>query len=162
MHKTQKYKNTKMETYSNAVILLCVKFQLNSNAPFMGRSIFSNGASVVTFLKCSKLIFIRRRKKNILRANRFQNVVDRSGMVFFIIFILFFYFFTFFAKITRKIMIFSCSFHSKFFIQIFVLKMADFTLFWSKKIEQMGKKRSVGPIKQGFLFTWPKQYHLTY
>ena len=33
--------------------------------------------------------------------------------------------------------------------------MADFTTFGSKKNEQTEKKWSVGPVKQGFLFSWP-------
>ncbi len=39
--------------------------------------------------------------------------------------------------------------------------MADFTTFGSKKkIEQTEEKRSVGPVKQGFLFSWPKHCFL--
>ncbi len=66
----------------------------------------------------------------------------------------------FLPKLPEKIMIFSCSLRSKFFIQIFVQKMADFTLLGSKKkiFEQMEKKRSVGPVKHGFLFSWPKLF----
>ncbi len=52
------------------------------------------------------------------------------------------FFFFFFARL-------------KIFIPIFDPKMADFTLLVVKKNEQMGKKRSVGPVKQGFLFSWP-------
>ena len=66
-------------------------------------------------------------------------------------------FFTFFAKITRKkSWFFSHSLRSKIFIQIVVQKMADFTIFGSKKkiiiIWANGEKRSVGPVKQVFFF----------
>ena len=50
-----------------------------------------------------------------------------------------------------KILIFSCSLRSQLFIQIFVQKTADFTIFLlKKKNQQMGKKRSVGPVEQVF------------
>ncbi len=71
--------------------------------------------------------------KRVLRANGFQKAVGRSGI----------FFLNIFGQKYPKIVIFSCSLRSKFFNQIFVQKMADFAIFACKKIEQMGKKRSV-------------------
>ena len=54
-----------------------------------------------------------------------------------------FLFFHIFWQNYKKIMIVTCSLRSQFLIQIFVQKMADFTILGSKKNEQMGKKSGI-------------------
>ncbi len=57
----------------------------------------------------------------------------------------------FLPKLPEKIGIFSCSLPSKFFIQIFVQKMADFTIFGCKK-KQIWEKAVGWARKTGFSF----------
>ncbi len=55
-------------------------------------------------------------------------------------------------------MIFSCSLRSKFFIQIFVQKMADFTILGSTKKNWANGEKAVGRArKTGFSFSWPNR-----
>ena len=80
----------------------------------------------VTHIKQEKT---KTKKNPVLRANRFQKVVGQSGIFFLHIL----------PKLPQKSWFFCCLLCSRLFI----------------KIEQMGKKQSVGPVEHFFSLSWP-------
>ena len=85
--------------------------------------------------------FRPRKKKPVLRAERFQKAVGQSAQFFFLYF---------FAKITRKNHgFFLARFGRKFFVQ----KTADFNFFYFKKNSTNGKKVDDRARRTGF-FSW--------
>ena len=100
---------------------------------------------------------LRRRKKNTLFYGRTDSKKRSVGRAYFFLIIFFLHFL---PKLPEKNCDFFLLASLQIFIQIFVQKIADFTTFGSKKKkrnEHTEKKRSVGPVKQCFLFSWP--YH---
>ena len=87
-----------------------------------------NASKTVTVILTNYTPFRRRKKKTCFTGEQIPKN-GRSG----IFFVKYFFFLHFLPKLPEKIAIFSCSLRSKFFIQIFVQKMADFTILGIKK-----------------------------
>ena len=94
--------------------------------------------------------YIRWRKNNnpVLWANGFQKAVGRSSIFFFL------FFFTFFKITLKNCVFFLARFARNFSFNFLSKKWLILQFNWGvkKKLTKWEKKRSVGPVKQGFLF----------
>ena len=95
-----------------------------------------------------------RRKKTVLHMKRFQKAVGRPAQFFFFNFCFYILLPKLPPKKLKNLIFFLL--RSQFFIQIFVQKTADFTIFFIKiKNQQMGKKEAGRACRTRFLFSWP-------